>query len=117
METKFDPKKPVQTRDGREAGIYATDGGGDYKIHGWFIGTDGTKRSGIWCENGQHDPGHLYSQLDLINTPEPEVVKYVNFDASGCTDAFDTRGAADYCANGDRIACVRVTYRPGQFDE
>ena len=69
-ETKaFDPSKPVQTRDGKEAGIYATDGAGDYPILG-YVNNDGGKRLERWTLNGECQIG-FEDVKDLVNTPDP----------------------------------------------
>lgn len=41
--TTFEPGKTYRTRDGREARVYAVDGGGSYPIHGAI------KHAGYWC--------------------------------------------------------------------
>ena len=65
----FDPTKPVQTRDGREAGIYA-DNGGDKELHGWFIGINGGRHICCWDESGSRfGQGHELPS-DLVNVPD-----------------------------------------------
>ena len=71
----FDPTKPVQTRDGREAGIYSTDNGGGYPIHGWVKGRIGIKVARTWKAGGE--VFSVKTGDDLVNIPEypplPEV--------------------------------------------
>ena len=64
----FDPTKPVQTRDGREAGIYATDCGGNYPIHGFVVNGERRKIT-TWAENGSHLGSHP-NLSDLVNVPD-----------------------------------------------
>ena len=44
--------KTYRTRDGREVRIYATDGGGDYPVHGAMLGHDGWQHF-MWRVNGK----------------------------------------------------------------
>ncbi len=66
----FDPTKPVQTRDGREAGIYATDGGNKYPIHGYHVDCNGDKSVGCWTKDGLYIDDARDAR-DLVNEPEP----------------------------------------------
>jgi len=43
---------PARTRDGREARIYATDGGGDFPIHGASL-NDGQWSAECWMRDGR----------------------------------------------------------------
>ena len=75
---EFDPKCPRghTTRDGKEARIYATDGGGVYPIHGAVKKTNGEWRVHQWNKNGfWHDENE--TDNDLINVPEA-VERWVN---------------------------------------
>jgi hypothetical protein len=73
---KLDPTKPVQTRDGREAGIYSNDNGGKYPIHGW-INYCGERHPKAFTEEGRFYGVGEESPDDLVNIPEypplPEV--------------------------------------------
>jgi len=44
--------KTYRTRDGREVRIYATDGGGDYPVHGAILGHYGWQQF-MWGANGK----------------------------------------------------------------
>ena len=55
------PGKLYRTRDGNKVGIYATDGGGDYPVHGHV---EGTVRS--WTAEGWFSNTHSIHFLDLI---------------------------------------------------
>ncbi len=66
----FDPTKPLRTRCGQEARIYATEAGGIYPIHGAvFSLRDGKWRQNAWTPSGCSQVGEE-SPLDLINIPE-----------------------------------------------
>ena len=66
----FDPKKPVQTRDGRQVRILAT----DLKIAGFPIGAailndTGEETLSSYNRDGMHLTG-IRSRCDLVNIPE-----------------------------------------------
>ena len=68
------PGKFYRTRDGRKAGIYATDGCGLYPVHGYII-TGGGKETSCWNAVGLWGPNLVISShLDLIAewVDEPE---------------------------------------------
>ena len=74
--TKFDPTKPVQTRDGREARIICTDveRKGDWPIVALIKTSDGErpylyKEDGCTFEDRRMDPD------DLINIPTSDRVR------------------------------------------
>lgn len=69
----FDPTKPVQTRDGREAEIAWTDMTGTYPILGRFRNDDGTCFFGSWQSNGLWSMDGN-SSFDLINIPQTKKV-------------------------------------------
>ena len=71
----FDPTKPVQTRDGREAGIHSYSMRGEYPIHGW-IADYGKQDQFNWTIDGRYMEGKK-TVSDLVNTPEsPETIPY-----------------------------------------
>ena len=119
MEKKFDPTKPVQLRDGRPARVYATDAEGDYPIHGAYQGYDGTWIVGAWCTNGLCALEQIMDRnerFDLVNVPE-KIVQYLNVYPSNDGYAYPTREQADRAATKGRIACPRVEFGTGQFDD
>jgi len=65
--------KTYRTRDGREVRIYATDGGGDYPVHGSVKTNDGW-RSRTWVSNGQVGP--FENDGDLIEV-KPRIKRTV----------------------------------------
>lgn len=109
----IDWTKPVQTRDGRKVVIYCTDAPGTERVHGRVEGS-GWPLS--WQADGAYKCGGA-SSLDLINAPEPKRVAWVNLYPDQHGSAYKTKAEADeFCAH-NRIACVRVEWSPGQFDE
>ena len=61
---------PARTRDGREARIYATDGMGEFSIHGAILTVDGYSLE-QWTTNGRHLGLSVESRGDLIPPAPP----------------------------------------------
>lgn len=59
------PIGPARTRDGREARIYATDGGGDFPIHGASL-NDGQWSAECWMRDGRLLGRSVKSEGDLL---------------------------------------------------
>jgi len=57
--------KKYRTRDGREVRIYATDGCGDYPIHGAIL-YDGVWQLSMWLDTGSCHRNVVGSAHDLI---------------------------------------------------
>jgi len=69
MEKKFDPTKPVQTRDGRKARIICTDRDFDgYPIIALIRGTQGQEGFETYGIDGKAS-SFMEHELDLINVP------------------------------------------------
>ena len=94
------PGKPVQTRSGLEAVIYAVHEGQHYAIHGAR-----KNKEGEWVAFACHADGSVWdgypTPLDIIPAPK-KLTGFVN--VYECTP-FETREAADEYARG-RIACI-----------
>lgn len=116
MTKPFDLTKPLQTRDGREVRIYATDAGGEYPIHGAVKEGQGWLHEG-WSIRGELVRG-LERCLDLVNVPQKNV-RYLNIYPAemDVIRTHATKELADSVAAIGRIACVRVEFEEGQFDE
>ena len=106
----LDLTKPLQTRDGREVRIYATDGSGDRSIHGairedgrgWFTAT--------WRDDGKYAP-RSGAGRDLVNAPQKGRVKaWLNVYYAHNTTYHVSRADADAEAAliPARIACIEV---------
>ena len=110
----FDPTKPVQLRDGREAHIYEVVGS---RIHGRFRSLLGVSWNiGDWGPDGRS----LGSTLcDLVNVPVEHSGWLNVYPESNGKDALGSvlhgsHEEATKASNGARrIACVRVTYKEG----
>ena len=58
-----------------------------------------------------------FEEAELKDAPAEPKVMWVNVDADGHVRALTTRQEANLLAYGDRIACIRVEYHEGQYDE
>lgn len=112
----FDPTKPVQTRDGRSARIICTDKKGEAPIVALVSAISGDSEitysffldGSFYCDDGTYP-------LDLVNTPEEKTL-WLNVYHDGVVNHL-TKEVAERCAGQNRIACIKVTYKEGQFDD
>jgi hypothetical protein len=121
MEKKFDPTKPVQTRDGRKARIVDT----NYKDilgHGQIVAIisepSGYETLVVYCDDGQ-----MYEDRNavrnLVNVPEKRGF-WVNFysDWNRLATLHPSREEADAHAGvnvgADRVACKYVEFEEGE---
>jgi len=116
----FDPTKPVQARNGRKAEILKHDINNDvYKIAAVVTDRDGTQELESYDINGYYNPERGESISDLINIPE-KIVRYVNMNKNerGIVGAaYETKRRADNNSTSYRIACIRIEFEDGQFDD
>lgn len=73
--TKFEAGKVYRTRDGREARVYATDGGGHFPIHGAVKCVDGWAQVQWRADGGAliTEPG----QADDLMLPTRKVTRFL----------------------------------------
>ena len=109
--------KTYRTEGGHDVCIYATDRGGLFPVHGAVRSADGSWILTKWEKNGVHSNPSRWTLVEV----KPVQVRYVNFYRGGGAGGGDnhTRKQADAVAlgTGFRIACVRVPYTEGQFDD
>jgi len=104
----IDINKKYRTRDGREARIYATDGGGMHPVHGSTKMNDGW-RSCTWLFDGRITC--IDSCGDLIEVkPRIQRTMWVNVYPNPISTgaAHLSKKIADQNAMSDRLACVKV---------
>lgn len=112
----IDWNKPVQTRDGREVRIWTRHAQADTRcpIRGEYrSANDVGWIEARWNEAGIHS---LIKGVDLVNVPEKRVV-CVNTYSNHTGVGVESREAADKLALDERLACIRVEYTEGLFDE
>ena len=106
----IDLTKQYRTRDGREVRIYATDGGGNYPVHGAYY-YDGRWVSFEWRADGSVLTGDHWRHMDLIEV-KPRIKREVwlnVYDNDDVISARSSKEAADRAWSvGHRIACVCV---------
>jgi hypothetical protein len=106
----IDITKNYRTRDGREVRIYATDGGGPWKIAGG-IKTGSEWTHATWLEGGVQSFGYQ-SHLDLIEV-RPRIKREVWVNVYGLyNDALQistNKAIADSIAGCGRLACIPIT--------
>lgn len=115
----FDPTKPVRTRDGREARIYARDGYGICAIHGVVL-TDAGWEQFSWTLEGKL-LGYDLRGYDLINIPE-RIERYliVYRDGRGIFSSgqlFSNHAQATEarkCTETECIACIPISFEVGE---
>ena len=105
----IDINKKYRTRDGREVRIYATDGRGEFQIHG-AIKTDIGWSCSEWKLNGQ-SYANRSGPNDLIEVrPRHTLPLWLNIYPDGVVCHWATKKEADAMADGvyKRIACIKV---------
>lgn len=83
----IDFDKPLQTVSGREVRIYATDGAGEFSVHGAYL--KGEWDSVTWTKDGRFE-GVKESCLDLVN---------VKTKRTGWVNVFKTSEDVSWCGN------------------
>lgn len=118
MKREFDWTQEFQeTMDGTKVRILCRDVKDKYSIVGICQIDDGTETVMSWFANGCFFEDGRPSDYDLRPLPPKKHVRWVNFDADGTSCVFASKEDADDNAYYDRIACIRVEYNDGQFDE
>ena len=116
----FDPTKPVQRRDGAKARIICTDR--DYNIYTIVALIGDSQEPEEFTAKGNYsyrDEMHDFkNDYDLINIPEKHV-RYINiYDYDGTIFySHKSKEEADNKQERGRLACIRVDFKEGQFDE
>lgn len=113
---RFDPLKPVQTRDGRKARILCTDLNGQWPIVAAVLETNHVGKQyemtlhfgkdGVFCGN--------MAKTDLVNVPV-KVERWINIYPDGQGNYFTPilhkdKILADRDASPDRIACLKIEW-------
>ena len=116
MGFKPEAGKEYRTRGGRKARVYAVDGCKPLPVHGAILTDIGWKTSD-WRSDGTVTPAIEVSN-DLL--PEKKTA-YLNMYPPGSPPArmHPRREDADIWqrAGGRRVACVKIEYYEGQFDD
>jgi hypothetical protein len=105
----IDKNRIYRTRDGREVRIYATDGGGDFPVHG-AVNTERKWSVEQWMESGRCFSNAEESNRDLIEVrPRHKRTVWLNVYGSGIVpEVCSSKERADCNAGCNRIACIKV---------
>lgn len=111
----IDFTKPIRTKGGLPVTIISIRGRGNHPVIG-YIGEKATLYS--WTPSGLvwvHGQGH---ENDLENVPD-RIVRYLNmYEKVKFTSILHhSRLDANHDAGADRVACIRIEFEPGQFDD
>jgi len=106
---EIDITKKYKTRDGQDFTPLSDKGRGDYPIIGYIGKANVIQR---WSKDGLFCLAISCHHYDLVEVKEKKVA-YLNV----YPDYHRSRSIADGYAAENRIACVRVEYEEGQFDE
>jgi len=103
----IDKDKRYTTRDGREVRIYATDGAGEYQVHGAIL-KDGSWFMYSWPANGMDAIGSI-SNADLIEVkPRMKFERWVKVERNGDYSLwFDKPSAA---SSVDAFAITQIVF-------
>lgn len=126
MDTKLDLTKPVQTRDGRSVRILCMDKKGWAPVIGLIMRPDGYEEVQAWDKDGL--AGDCAKNVDLVNAPPPKTVRYINvyrekrggeLYPGGLLHTSQEMAHRMAVKEEGRtpIACIRVEFTEGQFDE
>lgn len=118
----FEAGKEYETRDGRRARVYATDGVEHEEIHG-AVRVGGETAPGwasiSWNEKGERFIDGRRSAYRTQDLMPPKEVRYLNIYEGGFLVMHKSSKDAKEGRNGsmEAIACIRIEYTPGQFDD
>lgn len=116
---KFDPTKPVKTRDGEKVRILASDLPEPWPIVAAIV-EDGEYELMSYTASGKLFSDGDESPFDLINILEEREV-WLNFYKNKFGEinshSYLSKPLADRGASAGRIARVRVKFAEGQFDD
>jgi len=104
----IDKNRIYRTRDGREVRIYATDGSGEWTVHGAIQGKKGQWYPHIWLSNGAH-LSYCDHDNDLIEVLRLKRTAWLNIYGSGIVpEAWSSKENADRAAACGRVACIKI---------
>lgn len=109
----IDIKKKYKTRNGLPFYPVTDQGRGQYPIIGYIGDGESVK---VWTRYGKYSQAVDGHQYDLVEVKEKKVM-YVNVHKDGDIYAYDSAYTArQHCPSGF-VACIRVEYEEGQFDD
>ena len=109
----IDITKKYKTKDGKDVILISDNGRGEYPIIGFIHDDEYVK---TWTKDGVFNIGVILNHLDIVEVKEKKV-SYLNLHSNGSGIVYPSREQADQYNSCTRIACIRVEYEEGQFDE
>lgn len=112
----IDWTKPIETVDGHSVRVLATDLDSSFPVAvAVRNGGDGRETVLLLHSDGSYAKG---KPPIIRNVPPAPIVRYFNVcENNYFSVGYNSRDEADEDAGSGRIACVRVEFREGQFDE
>jgi hypothetical protein len=118
MTLKIEAGKKYRTRGGDEVEILRTDVRQWQPIVGIITKDDGSQYATEWSADGFFCPDRVESHHDIISEIKPKRVVWLNvYPEDDCGFYYGSRAETDRQANPCRIACIRVEFEEGQFDD
>lgn len=113
---KFDPAKPVVTKGGLPARIICTDreGSDAYSVVALLNRGSGVETLESFTNDGKYYGPESDSRMDLVNIPEKHT-RYLNIYPDSRLHL--SREIANKGAVSDRLACIKVEWEAGQWDD
>ena len=106
--SKVDWTKPVQTRDGREAQVFATDMGGEFPVLVRWKNGSGWNYGVKTLDGKTYLDGYENCVVDIVNAPRKvKIERWMNVFANGKAWTFLHKDEADRQGAG-RIACKHL---------
>lgn len=109
----IDIRKTYKTRDGRPVELLTTNARGAWPVIGYIGDSEGLRR---WSHDGTN---YNFSRTDALALVEvkPKRVMWLNVYPNGATPAYRTRPDADGRRFDGCIACLKIEFEEGRFDE
>lgn len=120
MTLKLEAGKRYRTRGGDEVEILRTDVRNELPVAGIITYSEGDQWVNTWTSDGFHYSMDEQHEHDLISEIRPKRVVWLNVYCDGNPVRYyyyDSRKEADGAALPSRIACIRVEFEEGQFDD
>ena len=117
MKREFDWTQEFQeTMNGHKVRILCHDAKRQYPIVGLIL-HDGEDKIASWTADGLYRDANNASGHDLRPLPPKKHVRWVNCYSYDTFYVYSSREEADRWSEPSRVACIRIEYTEGQFDD
>ena len=108
---QIDKNETYQTRDGREARIYAVDGVGAHPVHGAIKDKNGQWLPKSWASNGDYLAGGEICNSDLVLGPKRHTREvWINMYTEGRLLCFNSEQDARFARATRMTACKHLVF-------